>query len=421
MNRLAAVILSFAMCSAPAFAAPPELSGTWRSDAPVPRALVVQKSAGGYRGLFHVLQNDRAGTPFGASLAADGAVKFSLDQRYGEFDGKFAPDGKSFSGSWTNSAGTAPITFTRAEQGWKFDPAPHRSLRVKVEKDVSLEVLDFGGTGTPLIFIPGSGATAHVFDVLAPKFTAKHRVYAITRRGWGESDLPSPTEENYSADRMGDDVLAVMTALDIRKPVLAGHSFAGQEMSSIGTRHPDLVAGLVYLDAGYGYAFYDAALDSSAGVEANMLRRMLAGFVNLQPSKLPAAIREIRESMARLSKQLDWYGDYARVGQDETNPVMLEQPSIKVGQAMELGMRAYTGVKPPILAIYASPQACRPSCDDPSRLWQIKWAAAQADAVEKSYPKARVVRIPLAQHYVFRSHEAEVLKEMNTFMEGLKP
>jgi len=38
---------------------------------------------------------------------------------------------------------------------------------------------------------------------------------------------------------------------------LAGHSLAGEELSSIGSRHPDRVAGLIYLDAGYGYAFHD--------------------------------------------------------------------------------------------------------------------------------------------------------------------
>jgi hypothetical protein len=34
---------------------------------------------------------------------------------------------------------------------------------------------------------------------------------------------------------------------------------AGEELSSIGSRHSDKVAGLVYLDAGYAYAVYDSA------------------------------------------------------------------------------------------------------------------------------------------------------------------
>ncbi len=37
---------------------------------------------------------------------------------------------------------------------------------------------------------------------------------------------------------LGDDVLAVIKALNLHRPVLAGHSVAGEELSSIGSRHP---------------------------------------------------------------------------------------------------------------------------------------------------------------------------------------
>ncbi len=57
------------------------------------------------------------------------------------------------------------------------------------------------------------------------------------------SSKPLPTEENYAADRLGDDVLAVIAALKLDRPVVAGHSFAGKELSSIGSRHPEKVTG----------------------------------------------------------------------------------------------------------------------------------------------------------------------------------
>ena len=110
-----------------------------------------------------------------------------------------------------------------------------------------------------MILLAGLGNDAHVFDGFAEKFTASHHVYGITRRGFGASSKPLPEIAQHTADRLGDDVLAVMDALKIERPVLVGHSLAGEELSSIGSRHPDKVAGLVYLDAGYGYAFYDSA------------------------------------------------------------------------------------------------------------------------------------------------------------------
>jgi non-heme chloroperoxidase len=141
----------------------------------------------------------------------------------------------------------------------QVDNSPHTVQFVTVEPGVKLEVLDWGGSGTPLIFLAGAGDTAHRFDNFAPQFTRQHHVYGITRRGTGASSKPLPANGNYSADHLGDDILAVMQALNIERPVLVGHSIAGQELSSIGSRFPAKVSGLIYLDAATGFAFYDPA------------------------------------------------------------------------------------------------------------------------------------------------------------------
>jgi hypothetical protein len=44
---------------------------------------------------------------------------------------------------------------------------------------------------------------------------------------------------------------------------------------------------------------------------------------------------------------------------------------------------------------------------------------AQAKAFESGVPSARVVRLPHANHYVFFSNEADVLREMNAFLGSL--
>ena len=44
---------------------------------------------------------------------------------------------------------------------------------------------------------------------------------------------------------------------------------------------------------------------------------------------------------------------------------------------------------------------------------------AQATAFESGVPSARVVRLPHANHYVFFSNEADVLREMNAFVASL--
>src|SRR6266702_3436669 len=166
------------------------------------------------------------------------------------------------------SAGPRPIPCTslRAhlqrstkETVWQRDSlARFKSTFITVDKNVKLEVVDWGGSGRPLVFLAGLGNNAHVFDQFAPRLTATYHVYGITRRGFGASSAPAPSGAAiYSADRLGDDVLAVLDSLKLSRPVLVGHSLGGEELSSVGSRHPERVAGLIYLDAGYSYAFYD--------------------------------------------------------------------------------------------------------------------------------------------------------------------
>jgi pimeloyl-ACP methyl ester carboxylesterase len=50
-----------------------------------------------------------------------------------------------------------------------------------------------------------------------------------------------------------------MKALHIDRPVLVGHSIAGEELSSVGSRFPEKVSGLIYLDAATDFALYDPA------------------------------------------------------------------------------------------------------------------------------------------------------------------
>ncbi|RYZ43430.1 MAG: alpha/beta fold hydrolase [Myxococcaceae bacterium] len=141
-----------------------------------------------------------------------------------------------------SACSTTPSVPTEGEGA---DPL-HQVRRVEVAQDVELEVLDYGGTGPALVFLPGMGSTAHVYDVLAPEFLATHHVYAFTRRGYGASSWPAT---GYDSATLGHDVLAALDGLGLAKATLAGHSLAGDELNWLGVHHPERVEGLVFLDA----------------------------------------------------------------------------------------------------------------------------------------------------------------------------
>ena len=80
---------------------------------------------------------------------------------------------------------------------WR-DPSPHQARFVTVDSTVRLEVLDWGGSGRPLVFV-GCYLTAHVYDNIAPKLTDRFHVYAVTRRGIG-AVRPSPKRIQPAAE-----------------------------------------------------------------------------------------------------------------------------------------------------------------------------------------------------------------------------
>lgn len=307
------------------------------------------------------------------------------------------------------------------------DTTVHAVQMVQVENDVKLEVLDWGGSGPPVILLAGLRFDAHVYDTFAPKMTTMYHVYGITRRGFGASSAPVPDCQNYTATRLGEDVLAVMNALHIHRPVLIGHSLAGEELSYIGTHAPEKVAGLVYLDAANSYAYYDAsASHGDPIVDAELLRAEIQDFV------FPASPKEMRAKTEHLLNvsiphyQRDLQETLKQFeGVPDTIPGPPITPDLRIGVAIQRGVERFEGVKCPVLAIFADPHSFGTAgAQDPSKLAQMvaedeARVSEQADAFQAGNPQARVIRIPNADHFIFRSNEADVLREINAFMATL--
>lgn len=307
---------------------------------------------------------------------------------------------------------------------WQRDPsAQFKSTFIGVDKDVKLQVIDWGGSGRPLVLLAGLGASAHAFDKFAPKLTATYHVYGITRRGFGASSAPAPANGNYSADRLGDDVLAVIDALKLNRPVLVGHSIAGEELSSIGSRYPDKVSGLIYLDAGYSYAYYDS-LRGDLVLDSLELRKKLEQLIpGAGPQDEKQLVQELLQtSLPQLEKDL-------REQQKalQSIPALPQSGGLSslTFQAVFAGEQKYTDIKVPILAIFAVPHHFQIFQNDPAaqaaaEALDAAYSGAQARAFENGLPSAHVVRIPSAEHWIFQSNEADVLREMNAFL-GSQP
>jgi non-heme chloroperoxidase len=419
----------------PGFVHAQELIGDWQGTLVIGQAklrIILKVSAGTDKKLAAELYSiDQTSDALPVdSISVDGkSVNFALPMIHGSYVGTLSTDSNSIDGTWTQG-GSNPLKFERAtkETAWAIDPSKHTVQFVTVEPGVKLEVLDWGGTGRPMVLLTGLGNNAHVFDGFAEKLTSKYHVYGITRRGYGVSDTPPVSGDAYSANRLGDDVVAVIDKLRLEKPVLVGHSIAGEELSSIGSRFPERVAGLIYLDAGYPYALYDAT-HGDFGLDGIALREKMTELSNAQdPSAIRAVIAEMlktdlpqyEKDLVARQKEMEGLPDIPN------RPVPDKKDRRRVSaEAIMAGEQKYTDIKSPVLAIFADPHDMGgPPVDEKQKAaaaaHDADFTEAQAKAWERMVPTAKVIRIPNANHYVFKSNEAEVLKDVEEWVDGLK-
>jgi pimeloyl-ACP methyl ester carboxylesterase len=328
------------------------------------------------------------------------------------------------------SALVVSATFASGQTAeWK-DPAAHQQRFVTVDSGVQLEVLDWGGTGQPVILLAGLGDTGHVFDDFAPMLTPRYRVLAVTRRAHGRSSAP-PT--GYDFARLAEDVMRVIDTLGVRKPVLIGHSFAGEELHVLGARYSSKIAGLVYVDAAFNRG------DDSDNAPYNAVARLLPVTPMASPADFAsfAALRSyLKDIQGGFFPEAHLRARY--VANADGSIARMWAPEAPIRQAMSQAMRgAYTSYHPerirvPAIAMFAAPK----TASDMMRPWYPAGDTAVRERVDKLFalerarasahmkwfegfaPGARIVEISGA-HHLFVSNPREVLEQIDAFMSSL--
>jgi non-heme chloroperoxidase len=277
--------------------------------------------------------------------------------------------------------------------GAQRDPSPHQVRWVTADSSVKLEVLDWGGSGQPLVLLACYLST-HVYDGFAPKLTDQFHVYGITRRGIGASDKPAT---GYSVQQSANDLFDAFKSLKLQQALLVGHSCAGQVLTMFAAQHGDRLRGLVYLDGAS-----DPTLTADVGSP-------MPDFTTL-----PRPISERPERNWDFPEAVD---------QEPLDPVI--RKAITVDARMKPD---YARVRVPVLAMY---QAQRPfeevaagytiRNDQERAALRQYYAATRAlytrwqEDLRAGAPTARIVELTGANLFMFLSNEADVLREIRAF------
>lgn len=291
---------------------------------------------------------------------------------------------------------------------------------INLEPGVTLEVLDWGGLGDPVMFLAGLGNTAHVYENFAHHFTKDYRVYGLTRRGYGASSQP---KYGYEIPTLAQDIKGVLDSLGIDRIALIGHSIAGDEMTAFAANYPNRVSKLIYLDAAYDRSDFVSLMKKAPyPPQAQPLMSAADSTSSLTVSAYLSHIFGMKypESEVLATRTFTEEGKLK-------GSVTPDRIGIKI--IMGLEPPAYKDVHCPTLAIYAvfnHVNELFPNYEDFDH--SNKLMAHQAMEVLKPFvhnqiqffkdhvDKKQVVQFDGADHFVFLTHEREVVSEVLQFL-----
>ena len=138
---------------------------------------------------------------------------------------------------------------------------------------VRLACRDFGGTGPSVLLLHGLAGHADEWAQTASWLTTRCRVVALDARGHGRSErFPG----DVSRDSLVADAAFVVEQLGLQPVVVVGQSVGGLTALSLAARRPDLVRGLVLVDA--SPAGGGEGVEETVGATAGALREWPTPF-----------------------------------------------------------------------------------------------------------------------------------------------
>jgi non-heme chloroperoxidase len=257
-----------------------------------------------------------------------------------------------------------------------------------------------------------------VFDQFALHFTDRYHVLGITRRGYGASSHP---ESGYEIGALANDIRIVCDRLHIDRPILVGHSLAGDEMTKFAATWPSRVQALVYLDAAYDRSHI---LAEGTGPEEKPTADDLASVTAYATWVARVRGMKLPEADLRWSMVTDTDGRVLRGATPLSTPLAIRQG---------LERPDYAHVQAPALAIY-QPNDVRFTFTNYAAFSDADKARAEAvirdgkpfvergiEQFRREVAHGRVVRLTTGSHYLFITNQGEVVSMIREFLAAVLP
>ncbi|GLV53450.1 hypothetical protein KDH_03040 [Dictyobacter sp. S3.2.2.5] len=105
--------------------------------------------------------------------------------------------------------------------------------------------VQWGEKGPAIVCAHGLTANAFFFQAIAEDLARDHRVFAYDLRGRGKSDRP---EHGYSVPIHAADLSALISALELERPIVLGHSLGALVSLYFAAHYPTQLSQLILAD-----------------------------------------------------------------------------------------------------------------------------------------------------------------------------
>jgi len=169
------------------------------------------------------------------------------------------------------------------------------------------------GSGHPLLLIHGGLGSTGMFEAILPQLAAVRQVIAVDLQAHGRTaDIDRP----FSAQRMADDVAALLEQLDITGADVMGYSLGGSVALRLAIQHPTLVTRLIVVSAAISRDdWYPAVREGMKQMNASaesFLRQspIYAAYVQVapRPEDFPILLDKTGEM---IRQEYDWSQEFA--------------------------------------------------------------------------------------------------------------
>lgn len=232
------------------------------------------------------------------------------------------------------------------------------------------------GSGPPIVFIHGALVNSALWEPQVEQLCDEYTTITYDVRGHGHTG--GSVRGVYSIELFADDLAALLSALDIERPVLCGLSMGGCIAQVYASRHPERVGGLVLADT-----FTAARLHWR-----DRLQRL-----QMKSTLLPARVfgfERVERALVWLSERIseDSSGEYANVRELRANsPTIPTREFGKIVRALTAFSRSTVdlgAITVPTLVLYGE--------DD------VGFIERHSEQLASTIPNATLREIPNAGH-----------------------